>query len=229
MKKCFNSNMNIVPHVNKWYPNIGILHRIFITLRWLSTPYQQIISFVPKHSNVLDIGCSHGLLAAVLFENNHISRYTGLDPSKKKLVIAQQLKDLLPATHFAQCTFEDYSDQITENIITIIDVFYLLPDGEVQKILNKIHLKSSKKTVLIVNTIDKNSSFGYFFDLFQEIIMTHVLKLTHSKYNSFFYRTGQEFEQIFHRSGYKIVNEKQIKKLLYPYRLFVLEKRSSKS
>lgn len=207
--------------------NFPYRERIFICLRYLSNPFDEIIEIAEHSSNILDIGCGHGLLEFLLEKKDFKGKVTGIDPDKNKIVFAKKLFRNKENFLFKSCSLEQLSTEQKFDCVTLIDVDYLLNKDAKIKILKNISNLLKKSGQLIIKTVVKTKSLGFYLGYIQEIITVLLFRKTFSKEKNFYFMNKFEYENLLTKSGFQIMVSKNISKPLHyhPHHLFVVKKK----
>lgn len=160
------------------YSDHSLGTRIFVRLRHLLAPLARLEMLVPNTGEVLDLGCGHGLFSNYMAMRAPDRDVVGIDPSPEKARTAMQTDELLPNTRFMQADLASLHDHSPFDVITIVDVLYLIPEEEQRRILENCHrlLKDTGSLVLKVNNPDPFWRFSWGYA--QELLMVKVLAWT---------------------------------------------------
>ena len=74
--------------------------RLFLTLRWRLTPYDEMARELPKWGRILDLGCGHGLLAMELALSERAREVIGVDHDPARIAVATQAAGGIPNLRF---------------------------------------------------------------------------------------------------------------------------------
>ena len=59
--------------------------RLYVWMKMVLVPYEQISRFVPKSGEILDIGCGYGVLSIFLALESFHRRILGIDPNAARI------------------------------------------------------------------------------------------------------------------------------------------------
>ena len=208
--------------VKEWYSDVPFLTKLFISLRWYTTPYDKIIEYIENKSKILDIGCSHGLFEAILLSKKPQCEILGIDPSTEKIQIAQELKSTLLNASFQKGYLHDIKPEKKYDYITILDVLYLLPDIDKITLLHDASNYLKPGGQIIVNTIEKENTFSYFLSYIQEVLALFILRFTHTSHTSIHFFSRQEFLELLDSTDYTITKESYCSTGFHTYRIYSL-------
>lgn len=210
--------------ISENYKGLNFLERLFILARWLTAPLNQVEKLCPQKGEILDIGCSSGILAVFLTARNKGRVVSGLDPSEEKIKLANKGMTKGGNPSFKAGFLENLKFNKKFDAILLVDVSYLLAKNKKIQILSKAAKLLKRSGILIVSTIDNDVSLGYWLSYFQEIISVKVLKITYSEDRQLYFGNLKEYKQIFNQTSLKLTKMIKTKTFFYPYRIFVLTK-----
>jgi len=92
-------------------------------------PFGQLISWVPRGSSVLDVGCGGGLWLGLLAQRGHISRGLGFDAAAPVVDLARSMADSagLTTLEFLHLPVEMPWPEGQFDVVTIVDVLHHVP------------------------------------------------------------------------------------------------------
>ncbi len=181
------------------YSEATLFERAFILLRLISCPFEELVRHIPVQGTLLDVGCGFGLLPFMLVNQNPDRVVMAIDPDKRRVEIAQRIGKKYSQLSFNNATIEQLVSPkgAPFSVITIIDVLYLLPDSEKEKVIKRAHSLLTNNGRLLIKINDKSHTLRYFFTWLQEKLVVQLLKKTTA-----------------HDSGLYFENTTMIKKLL---------------
>ena len=153
------------------YVKQPIFVRWFVRLRHLLSPLEALEELVPKEGKILDLGCGHGLFTNYLALKAPSRNLLGVDPAPVKIQAAKTTESMVPNASYLLGSITDIPEASQFDAITIIDVLYLLPEGEQEKILTACHRLLTDAGVLVLKTQDTRPRWRYWWTCFQESIM----------------------------------------------------------
>jgi 2-polyprenyl-3-methyl-5-hydroxy-6-metoxy-1,4-benzoquinol methylase len=159
------------------YHDCSITKRLHVVGRYLSCPYDFLLSLFPPAGQILDIGCGDGLLLFLL-SNQSSSQgrtYLGIDVAEDKIANAKRAE--IP---FAKFRLGDVSNlpSNTFECVAIVDVLYLLPIARWTEILQQAVRVLRKNGLLIVKEVANEPRWKYWIAYFQEILAIKVIGMT---------------------------------------------------
>ncbi len=197
------------------YP-LGI--RAFVRTRHLLCPMPAIERHVPARGRILELGCGHGLFSALMAVSSPERSIIGVDPSPVKIAMAARLAGKLPNVEFKQGTIDGFREGELD-AVAIVDVLYLLPPPEKERVLQRVRDLLAPGGRLVLKTNDTHPIWKYRWAWFQEVLMTSVGLTMGGSHLHFFSCT--ETARLLHQVGFRDVQVVHLPTLLpYPHTLF---------
>ena len=108
--------------------------------RSLLVPFHQVLKYLPEQGVLLDLGCGHGVFLALAQQQRPALRLIGLDLSEAKVAAARRAFEAsnLAIGQLAALDITDFPEQSVD-VISIIDVMYLVPLSRWDGILKKCY------------------------------------------------------------------------------------------
>lgn len=185
-------------------------------------PLLPIEPLLPRTGRVLDLGCGNGLFAAILKLGSPERTITGFDLDEKKIDSARAA--------FKDWTGMEFSvgDLIRSNypaadIITIIDVLYLIPPDAKESILRKCHGALPAGGLLAVKDVDTRPRWKYVWNMIQETLAVKIIGFTLG--SRFHFTSREDFTALLNRVGFDVEVVPQHKGYWYPHILYLARKR----
>ena len=182
------------------YRGIDPLNRIHMVIRYKRCPYEQMEKYIPKSGKVLDIGCGHGLFANFLALKSQDRFVTGIDPCAEKIKVARKSLNDRPNINFIKSFFSDL-DNHDFAAITLIDVLYLIPHQEQEKIVRLALSFLKDNGVLMIKEVPGDNSLRFKLAYLQEIVMVRLFRRTFGA--DFYYRNLPDWSALLDKIGYK--------------------------
>jgi 2-polyprenyl-3-methyl-5-hydroxy-6-metoxy-1,4-benzoquinol methylase len=159
------------------FDSLPLKERLFVRARLLSAPLE-ILAEKAKGPRVLDVGCGHGLLCALLSAAGH--EVVGLDPDERKIEWARASVGRLPKASFLVGSIHALpkADQGTFDTVTVVDVLYLLPQDTWAGFLSACRAALKPGGVLLLKEAEDDGSWRAKKALLQERVMVQVLRRT---------------------------------------------------
>ena len=179
----------------------SVLIRGHVWIRRWSFPFKQLLALMPRRGKLLDVGCGFGYLLSLVAEQNPRRRLIGCDISEAKIQVA---KRLLGNYHQIRL----YSGgvdlpMIKAQVITLIDVLYLLNDADKERLIRKLLGRLEKKGKLLIAIVPKEVSWRYWSAWVQEWIMVRLLNRTTSQAGMINFETEGWLRRCLLKCGFK--------------------------
>lgn len=177
-------------------------------LRQVSFPFYQLVKIIPKQGKLLDVGCGFGYLIKLLAERNSQQNIFGYDISPEKIRVAGRLLRKYKNVRLSW-------PKSKVDIITVIDVLYLLTDSQKLKLLRKLGRKLRRAGKLIIATVPKEPSWEYYLAWLQEWLMVKLLGKTESQEKVISFETENWLRQKLQQAGFRQVKRYQLPGTLF--------------
>lgn len=184
------------------YRGAPLLARAFVHGRAFLSDLAFIERYVPHHGFIVDLGCGHGLFANVLLEASAQRRVLGIDLDPRKVEVARGTIAGREALRF------EVGDVVAVppprcDAITIVDVLYLLPFDEQERLLANAAAALAENGPLVVKAQERSLSARYALTYGQELI-TVSLGLTRGGGRGFHFPSRGEAVAMFERAGFLV-------------------------
>lgn len=200
--------------------------RLFVRARRLLAPLERVAASVPPTGNVLDLGCGHGLFSLRLALASPDRRVLGVDPSSVKLEVARRASQGLPNLEFRLGTVDEVEKQSFQ-VITLLDVLYLLPVEEKLHILRRCRQLLAPDGLLLIKANDIHPGWKYAVAWLQEWGMTTVgLTLGHG---NLYFLSCEANRSLLQQAGFDVQVLHLSHWTPYPHALFLARPRPEAS
>lgn len=161
------------------FAGLPLGERLFIRARWSSAPLAEISRRVIG-TRILDIGCGHGLLCAMMALDRADRRVTGIDPDRRKIDRARRSAGHLPNTRFEVATADRLAAVAPGGFdsVTVADVLYLLPREDWPAFLGACFTLLRPGGVLLLKEAEDDGGWRARKALFQEQLMVRIFGRT---------------------------------------------------
>ena len=151
---------------------------IYFKLRPLILPINDILSFIPKSANILDLGCGKGLLLENL---KYYTSYTGVDLNVPELDVN------MPNINFIKCDCMDYINRKLEDYDTflLIDLLHHIKPNQQLIFVKKLLNQMKRNDILIIKDIYPKNIVTKFWNAFHDFIISKQL-INYFDFNEFF-------------------------------------------
>jgi SAM-dependent methyltransferase len=152
--------------------------RWFVRGRLWTAPLAALAARVPS-GRVLDVGCGHGALIALLLEDPQ-RQVVGVDPDPRKVAWARQSVGRSPRVRLVQGTLAALGDDEagTFDAVVFADVLYLMPDAQREAVLRQAHALLRPGGRLLLKETEADGSWKHLKCLAQEAVMVKLLRRT---------------------------------------------------
>jgi cyclopropane fatty-acyl-phospholipid synthase-like methyltransferase len=162
------------------YDSESIGTRVHTALRWRTCPFRDVADEVPRHGEILDAGCGHGLFSLYLAAQAPERRVTGVDIDDEKLAVARRAAD---AAHVdARARFQHvapgWRPDARWDAIVEVDMLYLLGRDRAVDWVHAAGQALEPGGRLVVKELDVVPAWKARWSRFQEVLATRVLRIT---------------------------------------------------
>jgi 2-polyprenyl-6-hydroxyphenyl methylase/3-demethylubiquinone-9 3-methyltransferase len=158
------------------FDSLPLAERVFVRARAFSAPLEALAHRVVGH-DVVDVGCGHGVLVAMLARRaGHV---TGIDPDARKIEWARRSVGRLPNVSVQVARVEDLAADSFDSMC-IADVLYLLPQAQWPSFFASAHRALRQGGQLLLKEAEDDGSWRVRKALWQERLMVGLLRRTHS-------------------------------------------------
>jgi 2-polyprenyl-3-methyl-5-hydroxy-6-metoxy-1,4-benzoquinol methylase len=159
---------------------LPLKERLFVRARLFSAPLMQVVGRAPP-GRIVDIGCGHGLVVALLARPDR--EVVGLDPDPRKIEWARASVGASPRVRLEVGTVQELAarEPGTFDAALVCDVLYLLPQSDWASFLQATRALLKPGGVLLLKEAEADrASWRYWKCLAQERVMVQVLRRTRS-------------------------------------------------
>lgn len=155
--------------------------RLFVRARLASAPLGELARRV-RGGRMLDVGCGHGVLCALVSQRLPATFVMGIDPDPRKIAWARASIGRRPRTEFRTTTVEALAlvEAATFDTLTVADVLYLLPEREHHVFLQACHRLLKPGGLLLLKEAEDDGGWRTAKALAQERLMVRLLRRTRS-------------------------------------------------
>ena len=168
-------------HSLKSFDRLPWKERWFVRGRLASAPLAEMASRA-RGATLLDVGCGHGALVALLVEGHPERQVVGIDPDARKIGWAQASVGRNPRVELIACTIDTLAAERpgTFDCVLIADVLYLLAPSVWREFLAAARRLLRPGGLLILKEAENDGSWRARKALWQERLMVWLLRRTHS-------------------------------------------------
>jgi 2-polyprenyl-6-hydroxyphenyl methylase/3-demethylubiquinone-9 3-methyltransferase len=163
------------------FDGLPFKERLFVRGRLASAPLAALAARA-EGSRLLDVGCGHGVLVALLAAGAPGRRVVGIDPDERKIAWARASVGRLPNVELRACTIEALAAERPAEFDTVLvaDVLYLLAADAWPPFLRAAHALLRPGGRLVLKEAEDDGSWRVKKALLQEQLMVRLLRRTHS-------------------------------------------------
>ena len=165
----------------KVFDGLPLKERLFVRGRLATAPLEALAARA-KGARLLDVGCGHGVLVALLAAGNPARHVVGIDPDERKIEWARASVGRLPNVELRACTIEVLAAERPGEFDTVLvaDVLYLLSASAWRPFLAAAHALLRSGGRLVLKEAEDDGSWRVKKALLQEQLMVRMLRRTHS-------------------------------------------------
>jgi 2-polyprenyl-6-hydroxyphenyl methylase/3-demethylubiquinone-9 3-methyltransferase len=178
--------------------------RWFCRARLALAPLEQVAAQASGH-DLVDVGCGHGVLAALLLHGHPERRVVGIDPDARKIAWANESIGKSPNAEFLACTIEALAAQRPGafDCVIVADVLCLIARDTWLSFLAAAHRLLRPGGRLVLKDAENDGSWRAAKALWQERLMVHVLRRTVST-GGIGFATREELAGYVTRAGFVV-------------------------
>jgi 2-polyprenyl-3-methyl-5-hydroxy-6-metoxy-1,4-benzoquinol methylase len=202
----------------------GAWTTLYTRIKFKICPLIPIEPHIPRRGRVLDLGCGNGLFAAILKRSSPEREIIGLDLDKGKI---DQAKTIFQGWAGMDFRVGDVvaSDYPRADIITIIDVLYLIPFEAQETILAQCRDALPPGGVLAVKDMDTRPRWKYIWNILEETLAVKIIGFTLG--HRFYFQGRREFAERLNHYEFDVEIVPLHKGYWYPHILYLARKRGS--
>jgi 2-polyprenyl-3-methyl-5-hydroxy-6-metoxy-1,4-benzoquinol methylase len=163
------------------FASLPLAERLFVRGRLASAPLAELAARA-KGATLLDVGCGHGVLLALLAVGHPERRVVGIDPDDRKIEWARSSVGRCSNVELRACTIETLAADRPGSFDTVLvaDVLYLLDPAAWTPFLQAAHTLLKPGGRLVLKEAEDDGSWRVTKALLQERVMVHLFRRTHS-------------------------------------------------
>ena len=163
------------------FDTLPFAERLFVRGRLFTAPLEALANRTPS-GTVIDVGCGHGVLSALLCWQRSDRNVIGIDPDEWKIEHAKASVGSLANARFERATIEELAarEGACADAIVVADVLYLLPHEEWGLFLASARALLKPTGQLFIKESEPDGTWRQYKALLQEQLMVRVLKRTQS-------------------------------------------------
>jgi 2-polyprenyl-6-hydroxyphenyl methylase/3-demethylubiquinone-9 3-methyltransferase len=160
---------------------LPLAERLFVRGRLASAPLAELAARA-RGATLLDVGCGHGVLIALLAVGHPHRHVVGIDPDARKIDWARRSVGRCANVELRACTIEMLAAERPGAFDTVLvaDVLYLLEPAAWTPFLAAARRLLKPDGRLVLKEAEDDGSWRVKKALFQERVMVHLFRRTHS-------------------------------------------------
>jgi 2-polyprenyl-6-hydroxyphenyl methylase/3-demethylubiquinone-9 3-methyltransferase len=173
-------------------------------MRLKLAPLEQVAAQA-SGTDLLDVGCGHGVLAALLLGGGAGRRVVGIDPDARKIAWAKESIGKSPNAEFRACTIEALAAERPAmfDCVIVADVLCLIARDSWPSVLDAARRLLRPGGRLVLKDAENDGSWRAVKALWQERLMVHVLRRTVST-GGIGFATREELAGFVTRAGFVV-------------------------
>lgn len=200
----------------------GAWTTLYTRIKFKICPLISIEPHIPRAGRVLDLGCGNGLFAAILKRGSPTRDIIGLDLDKAKVDLAREIFRGQSGLEFRVGDVVT-SDYPPADIVTLIDVLYLIPFEAQKTILAKCRNALPSGGLLAVKDMDTRPWWKYIWNNLEETLAVKIIGFTLG--HRFYFQRRREFTAMLNRFGFDVEIVPLHKGYWYPHILYLARKK----
>lgn len=161
------------------FDTLPLKERLFCRYRLALAPLERVAACA-RGARLLDVGCGHGVLTALLLHADPARRVVGIDPDERKVAWAESSIGRNPHAEFRACTIETLAAEqpATFDCVFVADVLCLIAEDTWPSFLAAARHLLVPGGRLVLKDAENDASWRAAKALWQERLMVHVLRRT---------------------------------------------------
>ncbi|MCU0700549.1 MAG: class I SAM-dependent methyltransferase [Myxococcaceae bacterium] len=162
------------------FDSLPLAERLFVRARLFSAPLEAMAARA-RGTRLLDVGCGHGVLAALLAIGFPERSVVGIDPDARKIDWARRSVGRFPNVRLEATTVDALAqlEAASFDSVFVADVLYLLPPAQWPTFLSACRALLAPRGRLVLKEAEDDGSWRAKKTLWQEQLMVRVLGRTH--------------------------------------------------
>jgi SAM-dependent methyltransferase len=203
--------------------------RLHQVARSFMSPFRVVLNHIPHAKGsaaapvLVDLGCGHGIFLALAKQDRPDLELVGIDLSESKIASARKAFEAsgLKARELAVKDIADFEPG-SADVITILDVLYLVPLEHWDSIFEKCHTALKPGGVLLVKEMNREKRFKFFVLWLEETLAVKVLRITMGE--TFTFPPPGEFHARLGKAGFTVEQTPVDRGYHVPHTLWIAKK-----
>jgi 2-polyprenyl-6-hydroxyphenyl methylase/3-demethylubiquinone-9 3-methyltransferase len=193
-----------MPHLSlKVFDSLPLKERLFVRARLALAPLEAVAARA-QGNTILDVGCGHGVLVALLTDGHPERRVVGIDPDERKIAWAKTSIGRQANVEFKACMIETLAAERPGSFDSVIvaDVLCLVAKTAWPSFLDAAHRLLRPGGQLLLKDAEDDGSWRVTKALWQERLMVRLLRRTQASGIGFASR--QEWYTVLAAAGFVV-------------------------
>lgn len=203
--------------VLKYYKSLRLIEKLYCYLRIRIAPFDELLSFIPAKSQVIDLGCGFGLLSNLIASSG--SHVLGVDKDTER--IAKAKESVGKRTNISFQILDLRREKIPHakfDVIVCVDLLHHLPRKVQERTIRQSQRILTNKGIFILKEIDTKPRWKYLWNLTHDLLFNGR--------DSLCFRSHEEWVSVITESGFKVNHIFSSNKgIFYPHVIFVAQKK----
>lgn len=213
-------NNQLKKQIKLLYKKNNFLTRLYVDIRLLLTPFEEVSEYLPKKGVIYDLGCGFGIFSNILAISSTKRKVIGIDLSSKRINAARETVRKRKNIKFIDDNLKNICLEKCGSII-IYDVLHHMNYRAQEELLEECFNKLDENGLLVIKDNNTTPVWKFFWNYIHEII-TMVLLITRGDKLSF--RTKNGFINLLFKKGFIVEAINIPTKLPYPFILYKCRK-----
>jgi len=187
------------------YPSLSFRDKLAILARLIFCirPIMEVLEHnLPKRGLVLDLGCGYGIISHLVSASHPERSVVGVDLSSRRIEVAKKSVDHSENVKFYAADIREVQTPRCDATI-MIDVLYMFPYRDQERILSRCYENLRDNGVLIVKDNSKSPYWKYAYAHVEDVVKTKLgVYGREIRKNSLWYWDVQDFLKLLSKIGF---------------------------
>lgn len=190
-------------------------HKLYVYLKYKSTPFKDINDAIPLDSSILDVGCGIGMYGFYLYLKSQKRKVLGVDNNTKKVKYASKVGRHIKDVDFDFVDLNKNYRLGRYDTYLVNDVLHHIPDTSKKRLLRKIYSVMPKAGKLVIKDMHSGSRIKFVLNYINDKVMTLNDRL--------YFIDKKELIKLLEEIGFK-VRYKKVDGYLFPHIMYICTK-----
>lgn len=190
--------------------------RLYVRLRLILFPFENIDKYIPKKGKMIDVGCGHGIYSLLLANKEKTRNILGYELNPRRVKEANKAaKGIKNIKFYVRDLTKDTALQNCD-CIYMIDLLHHIPFNTQKDLLVECYNKLKKGGLLVIKDISDKPKWKYYYNILHDKIMTLNEKL--------YFKKTKDQKNLLKNIGFKIIEGPKLLKTgkLNPFPHYVI-------